>query len=209
MLRTKQFTMYNNQYKFVSMTNAWWLINQVGKQHKTIRSFPYLPMICGSKGTFLMLPTVAQSLSIDIIILAYIWTALQIHPTRKNSSVITQCSHYFFFHWQEEEVLSNLINALSVSSFLHGIILWHKSTMESGNSCSCLAARQPLPCLNRGDDRLGTFIYNEHNLVVSSVERICFRNKALANVMSVNPFQQTKLSFNADFETYKRIPNLK
>lgn len=27
--------------------------------------------------------------------------------------------------------------------------------------------------------------------------------------MSVNPFQQTKLSFNADFKTYKRIPNLK
>lgn len=27
--------------------------------------------------------------------------------------------------------------------------------------------------------------------------------------MSVNPFQQTKLPFNAGFKTYKRIPNLK
>ena len=81
-----------------------------------------------------------QRLSFDIIILAYIWTALQIHPTRKNSSVISQSSHCFFSHWQEEEVLNNLKSALLDSSFLHGVLLY-KLTTESGNSCFCLADR--------------------------------------------------------------------
>lgn len=164
-------------------------------------SFSHLSIICNSKWFFLLFSIVAHLLFARNIILNYIQTASKCILLGKFLSIpipftVLFC---FFFYWQDRGCPPKLDNCpifmiiFTWCPFIQvNMVLWHLSFLPI-----CKGS----PNLSHKDDLLGTFIHNEYYLVVSEMERICSRNKALIYVMSVIPFQETKLPFKARFKT--------